>query len=573
MSDAPLFFAAEITVYVPSELNIAFSYGHGSHPHGAFALEGETINQTATLRASDTGYVSRASDPDGVQPYRPSLTTAFVINRRIALNPASDKVAAAWGTIALANTDGFYNSIADVQNSDGRPVVILAGQKTFDASRGLWVDPAYSSLVPLVGGVATPWFCDDTALQIPLRDASYWLSQPLQAKLYAGNGGLEGGDGITESLLNQPNLLGLPKPMARGGTSDAPILNITPVLVDAVNLIYQYNDGPGTVVGLSVNGLANAIAFESDVADLYVGTTTPGYYRTCNAKGLFQLGAGTGQLTADVTGAWPDGAAPTTGVAMALQVLLDDAVLPADLVDEASFTEADTLYPYPCGYFVSTSPTTANDVVASLLASVGASLMPKRTGKLGVVPLRALASGATPEASYDESTIISLTPTALGPPLDPPPYRWRVGVQRNWTIMNSGLNDSLTVLRRAFLGQQYTTANWGYIGQGGWSSPSIQLAYTRPSDPALLESYITTQAAGTQLAADLGGLWSVPGGMSLYSVKLPLPLGMRHEIGAVLKITWPSRNLGSGKLGQVVGEQVTSSDSTTTLLILISNAQ
>lgn len=570
LTDPPIFFAVEIDVYQPATAPVAFAFGHATKPHAALSLQGQVFSSQATIYASDVGYVSKAGDAVPLQPYRPALKQAFAINRRVSFNPISDKPSMSFGQLDLSNTDGYYSTLAASTNSDGRGIRVLAGNKKWDASRGIWLDPNYSELRKVFAGIAQPWFCDDTALQIPLSDPTYWLSQPIQSQLYAGTGRLEGGDGLTPTLLNQPNLLGLPKPMTRGGSQQYPVLNVTPVLVDAQNLIYQYTDGPGTVVNLSENGLPGGFTYAGDVSDLYATPAPPsGSYRTCNRLGLFQMGATPGTLTADVTGAYPDGSTPTTAAAMALALLQADSELPGQYINTASFNLADLYFPYQCGYFIGTTPTVATDILGPLLGSIGATLVSRRDGTLGCFALRAIAAGAAPTFSYDPSNAISCAGQSLGAPLDPPPFRWRVGVQKNWTVQTSGLNTTLGVLRKSFLGQEYTTAGWGYTGGGGWVNPTIQNAYRRPSDPAIIPSYITRTSDGTLLAAALGALWGVQPARTLYALDVPFQLGIQHEIGDLIKITWPTRNLVNGAIGQLVGDQVTSDGRNTTITLLV----
>jgi hypothetical protein len=51
-------------------------------------------------------------------------------------------------------------------------------------------------------------------------------------------------------MTERPDLAGKRKPKTRGGTALNPVRNVTPTLIDPTNLIYQYSDGPGTVVNL-----------------------------------------------------------------------------------------------------------------------------------------------------------------------------------------------------------------------------------------------------------------------------------------------------------------------------------
>jgi hypothetical protein len=231
------FFAVEVDAFKPGSETVTIDEGHGVRPHGTLAMFPDPVPDSGTIRASDLGYRTLASDTVGLQVYPPFLSEAFNINRRMNLDPVQPSVAAAWGSIQLVNQDGQYDAISASWNSDGRDVRVLTGSKVWDTVRRVYVDPPYAALSQAFVGVATPWFLSDTTLSIPLRDATYWIERPIQPTQYLGTGGLEG-----PTIVNGGTLTGAPKPKARGGTAASPIRNVSPVLVDTVNRIYQYND-------------------------------------------------------------------------------------------------------------------------------------------------------------------------------------------------------------------------------------------------------------------------------------------------------------------------------------------
>src|SRR5262249_42363588 len=113
-----------------------------------------------------------------------------------------------------------------------------------------------------------------------------------------GSGGLDGTAALAGTL----------KPLAIGATVPASgtggIQNVSPVLVDPVNLIYQISDGFADVAALYEGGYTGGITVAGDVANLYTGSTPAGQYRTCKTLGCFQLGSTpTRAITCDVYGA------------------------------------------------------------------------------------------------------------------------------------------------------------------------------------------------------------------------------------------------------------------------------
>ena len=105
--------------------------------------------------------------------------------------PLTDGVVTGWGTI------------------DGRSATVSLGRKTWDDSRGLWVDPPAETLAPVFTGVSQRWYQQDDTLKVVLRDHSLLTEKALQASFYGGSGGLEG----DAALKNRP------RPKTRGPVS------------------------------------------------------------------------------------------------------------------------------------------------------------------------------------------------------------------------------------------------------------------------------------------------------------------------------------------------------------------
>ena len=530
------FYAVEVDAYQPggSAAVAPVADAWGVFPWGALSVQPTAPESYSTLRASDLGY--RTAPTEGVTVYPPFLQAAFSIDRRLNLAPTDPAAAAGWGSVQFANAGGRYDSIAATQNSDGRGVRVFAGVKEFDPVRGIEIDPPASSLTALFTGIAQPWFCSDTSLDVPLRDATYWIERPVQSALYGGTGGLDGGTDLT----------GLPKPKTRGRA-----MNVAPVLIDAVNRVYQWTDGPGTISAVYEGG-GGSISFQYDVPDLYAGSTAPGQFRTNAARGLFQLGSNpVQQITADVTG----GPSNLIG-GLAKSLLLDDLGLPASLLDTASF---DALPTYQAGVFLGAQPADGAATVGMVLGSIGAKLIPLRNGRLRAFLLWSLPEGIAPVIRLDTSNAVSVTPQAIGAPLDPPPYRWQVGYGRCWTVQTSGLLGSVDPARKTFISAQDRFAVW--------ASTDVLRAYRRPNDPPPVPGCLIDQAAALEVANKLGALWGVR--RRLYAVTVPVPLGMLREFGDVVQIAWPMDDLRGARVGQVVGEQFRAGDSTITLMVLV----
>lgn len=547
----PLFWAAEVEAYrAAGSAPPAEAGGHGAAPHGALSLAAQALESVATLRASDAGWRSGPGDAPALAVFPPVLEGAsFAIDRRVPLDPTQAAVAAGWGAISLRNGDGRFDGIAADHNSDGRAVRVWAGVKAWDRARGFWADPAWSALAPVFGGLALNWSLTESALEVPLRDASYWLERPVQPLTYGGAGGLDGG----------ADLAGKCKPMTRGGSGSAPVLNVPPVLVDPVNRIYQYSDGAGGVVAVYEGGLA-VFNNAGNVSDLYSGTTPAGQFRTDNARGLFQLGsAPVRPITCDCWGAFPAVGAVLDAANMVRHLMAADMGLPSSLLDVASFTALNTAMPYAAGFFAGTEPVDGAAAVGDLLGSLGAKLIPTRAGALRAWAPRAVPAGTAPAAAWTAAHIVRATRVSLGPPLDPPPHRLRVGYARNHAVQTSDLAPTLPETRRAWLAERLRMATW--------AGAANLLSFRRPSDPAPVGGALLQQAHAQAVADALGALLGT-GQARLYELELPVALALRRDIGDVVRVAWPAEGLAAGRLGQVVGERIRAGDGTASLAVL-----
>lgn len=537
------FYAVEIEARLPGTAAVPEARGIGGAPIGAIARRLASREHTTTIRASDAGYRTRPSDVGGVVVYPAMLDTAFALDRILGLAPTQANASISWGRTVLVNADRRWDSIAALYNADGRRVRVLAGRKTWDDRRGLWVDPPFTAMQEVFAGIAQPWSLSETALTIPLRDISYWLERPLHTNTYAGTGGYEG----------TADMAGRVKPILRGGTGDAPVRQVTPVLVDPVDLIYQFADGPGAVVTLREAGDPTNILPGGDVADLYAGSTPPGRYRTCTARGMFQLGSRpAGAITVDVCSGTPTAAGIAREIIAELQV-------PPGFVDEASFIGLAAAWPQPCGWWWGEEASAA-EAVNFFLGSIGARLITTRTGQLRAVPLAVLPTGIRPAAVYTPDQILSVEPVELGAPLAPSPAAWQVGHSRNHTVQTSDMDPDLDATAAAALGQEWR--------QEGAANPDVLLVTRTPSLPPMLQSAHLTASGAQALAGQLRDLWCLPRPRRAFRVTLPDELTQRHEIGTPLVIAWPADDLDAGRLCQVVGDSIQPGSETGVITVL-----
>lgn len=545
-SAGPYFLAAEIEVYRPGGEAPSAAYVIGEAPIGAIPPDAAPAADSTIWRASDSGYVTPATPP---VIYPPTLAEGFAVNRQVDLSPNGSGASVAWGALRILNYAGLYDATG--RNSDQRAVRVLIGRKQPDTLRGRWTDPAASTLAELFAGLAQPWTTDDDGISIPVRDASVWAERPYQAETYAGTGTTEGNSALA----------GRRKPRARGGTSGAPIRGIEPVQIDPVANIWQWTDAAGSIVTMYENGKA-VFTVGANVADLWTGTTAAGAYRTDSARGLFQLGSPrAGRITLDGHASFPVAGAVTTAAAIARYILAEDMALPAGTIDTASFTALNAAYPYTAGWFW---PGTGGDTGASaaglLLASIGARLIPTRGGQLRGLALRAPGAGTVATAAYTTARIVEARRASLPDTMAPPPARVRLSWGRQHTVLSdSELNATLTDAQRQAKATQDQTISA--------ASAPIALAWRRPSDPPPIVTALLDATQAASLLVDLAAFYAAE--RNLYGVELPLAIGVRHDLGDVLQITYPLDGLTGGKVGTVVGEALRLSDTTTTLFVVV----
>jgi hypothetical protein len=498
------------------------------------------------LRVSDQGYRTRASDVGGVVAYPALLDTAFEIDRRLSLDPAQP-TSRSDGAVRVSNLGNVLDAFVGTRNVDARRLRILIGQKKYDSDRGIYTDPAYSTLAPFFGGLCSSWLLSEDALEVPIKDTSYWTSRPIQSELYGKGTNTDGG----------PSLLGKAVPLARGGNDANPIKNVPLLQIDQVANLWQWTGGAGTIVHLYEGGKA-VFAYAGDVDDLSVGETPPGNYRTTNAKGILQLGSPTvNTITADVTGNFDGAGYITTPIAIAYGVLTELLGFPAEYCDQGAFADVDAAVPYIAGFW-DDGTSTGLQIVQDLLTSAGARLGTTRSGLLRPYLLQQTAPGQQAAVALTVDNTISVTPAALPSTLDPPPYRWRVGFNRNWTVQTSGLNASVDDARKVALSVSYETATW--------TDQEVQSTWLRPGDPAPLVTYLLDADQAQAVAEGHGTFWrSNPG---YYTVVVPMEVAAGIDFGDFLSLTWPLGRLAAGATVVVVGEQTRSYDATVSLEVL-----
>src|SRR4051794_27060122 len=99
----PVVLIAELDAYRPGSTATILGEAALVLPALALTTTPITLDDYATVRASDAGYVTRSTDPAGVQAYPPILSSGLEIDRQMDLAPNGAGAAAGWGSIRLAD--------------------------------------------------------------------------------------------------------------------------------------------------------------------------------------------------------------------------------------------------------------------------------------------------------------------------------------------------------------------------------------------------------------------------------------------------------------------------------------
>lgn len=256
------------------------------------------------------------------------------------------------------------------------------------------------------------------------------LGRILEASLlhdsrYSGEGGA-GGDA---------NLKGQWKPYGIGA-----VLNVTPKLINATELIYQLTDSRMFGIAYIKQG-GNALApgtGRANYAALAANTPSAGTFDWCNSEGYFRLGSTPENLpiTADFTGDTLTGASPILlrGDIAERIVTRAGTVLTSGQVDSTAVTALNTAHAEQCGFYWDREITKAQALTEVMQGILGYWYV----NLSGSLMLGYLTSpGSTPDVTY-------AFPDVVGEPqmvesVRPPRWRTSIGYQRNYTIMNRSM--------------------------------------------------------------------------------------------------------------------------------------
>lgn len=253
-------------------------------------------------------------------PYALRLRSDFSHETGVFPDNIPGNSSASIGSVSLNNADGRFDYLLRY-SWGGKKVVFLEGPE----------DGTYANFNTIFTGSAIEIYSSGNDLILTLRDASWRLIEKLQQNKYDGSGGV-GGD---------VDLQNISKPLCFGW-----VKNATPVLIDAVKLMYQIHDGP---IESIIRGYDDANPL-TQVEDLLTydalndAVIAPGSYSTCLAQGYIRLGApAAGTFTVDARGQFYNQVDLSSTLK---QILIARTELTVAELDLPSFAELSVDAPY-----------------------------------------------------------------------------------------------------------------------------------------------------------------------------------------------------------------------------------
>lgn len=516
------FSGAPFSAHIPG----AFTYSISVTMGGSASLY---VDAEVKFYAATREIITGPTDTPAETPFAGTIQKALRLDRSIVGGNGFDGVTTTWGHVELINADGFYDDLIQRFTADGRRIRLKAGL----------LGQAYGSFFTLFDGVVKNWHVDEDVLRLEIRDNAYRLEVPASATLYAGTGGLEGGD----------DLRGKRRPLLFGETA-----NLGPPLLVPSLLVYQVHArAMAAVLAVYDRGVALTFARDYPSSIALMGASTgavgsgadieAGRYATCLAEGLFRIGGSpVGQVTCDARGDAVGGyVATTAGLVRRLLSLVAGAAVPTI---DGTFTALDASQSAVVGYWLAPGEdTTLADIIADLMAGVGGWAGFRRGGSFEVGIFRPPAG--PPVEIYDRVDVLSVVREALPDGLSPPPWRWRVAWGRNFTVQSDVDGGyGITADRVAFLAEAYRLAE-----SDAAAGAQIRTNHLFAQDPQPVMAWFRDQADAKAEADRRLALYATTA--ALYRVRLKAHPFV-HEVGQTIQLTYPRWDLKAGRLLRIV---------------------
>ena len=437
------------------------------------------------IRLSTKNFIDSASG----MIYEPVLNTgSFRIQESISLNGGSS---ISFGDISIDNTDGaFDNWLSHVWS--GTSVTVKIGDVR-------WPESDFRDI--LIGSIEDIFSSRASTLNLKIRDKLQQLNVEITDVTLGG------------STNNKNEIL----PLCFGEA-----FNVEPLLSNPATLEYTVHNGPiERIIEVRDNGVPVGIT-----EDL--------------ANGKFTLLASpVGLITASVQGHKPAVWESTiTGIVQRLVIDYGEASskFTTGDIDAANFNAFAASNTQPIGAYVE-SRGNLLALCQELASSVGATLAMTRLGKLQIIQIDTLGSGAP--YPIDESLIIENTLSIASK--IPVKSSHKIAYARRYTVQDS-LETGIPVEHKDIYATEWSTVTK--------QDAAVKALYKQTSNPVQKETNLLNLVTAENEATRLLNLFKVP--RFVYRFKgTPELIDLR--LGDAVNLTYPRFGLSGGKSGMVIG--------------------
>lgn len=451
------------------------------------------------LALSSIPFISGGSDDPADTAYDGALIQPLSFRRSIVNAGFSGLIEAA-GEIEIDNSQGTFDDALSGRTTEDMPVTVRLGRE----------GDALADFVTIHTGFCEVEELTRSRIVVPVRDGSRLFDVPLVEDVYAGTGGMEGGEDLAGKT--RPLCLGFPE-------------NIQPPLLDRALNLFQVSAGPVQAIpAVYANGVR--LYLDRDYAtstELIAASTTnfsedtdhidQGKFATCLAEGVFRLNYNLdGQIiTCDVEG---DNDAADGGFAGTVGEIVRKLATRAGKADfdEAAFERFESAHGYEAqGWFDVNDGSTIREAMERI-AGFGVWFGDRIDGFFMIGRLEAPTGFPSIYVEtidiLDDSGGLEKVPLPEG--YNPPPWRIRVPWGENHTIQTgNNVAGSVSDERKQYLAQRHRFAVA--------SNDDIKAASSRPRDREPVASSLRNAVDANawaehllELLRDMRALWRVP---------------------------------------------------------------
>lgn len=476
-----------------------------------------------TFRFASAAWASKPTDTPANTPYAARLEQPLTIERQIPLSPlGSRRVATTLGRCVLINADGGLDELLSGYTCDGR------GLRLYVVERG----DALADAELVFSGMAVGAFHNQgSVVEIGVADSSIVLDKPMQGTLFAGTGGVEGGDDAKAK----------PKPIAMGY-----IRNINPPLTSYPDQLFMFGDAEiRDVLEVRDNGVPLTSA--GAVADVLTWTPVAGHYVYSRSQAAIRLGSTAfGQITADVEGDRDGGLYLDSPALLALRILRDRAGIADADIDIDAFVELHNSRPWRAGLWTGLNIFSFAAAIDALMRSLNAWWGPGVDGR--ITTGLATAPEGTVGGTLDASILLGLAQISLPDDVLPAVSRFRAAWDPNYTVQLSGTDGAEAELK-AYIEKPHRIA----VAPEAAADPDIAAAFLLAREPDPVETLLRAAPDAEALVAEWFDLFGGAGRMFTGEISDDR---VRIGLGDQVRLVFPRFGLDYGRKARVLGHRL-----------------